>query len=109
MVSYIPLDNYSIITQNTYVDTLYNLSKTYRIEIPPNSEFPFNHGFYFYIKQNQNIYIQLDASLPNFLKIDNFIDYNNINTDPIILKNLSSETFTIEPFSTILNISYILI
>lgn len=106
MVSYIPLDNYSIITPHPYLDTFYNLSKTYRINISPNSNFLFNHGFYFHIDKNQNIYIQLDQSLPNFLKIDNIINYTNINTEPIIITNSSSEEYIIEPFSTIFNINY---
>lgn len=105
MVSYIPLDNYSIISPHSNCDKVYNLSKSYRIEIPPNSDYEYIHGFYFYTNIKQPICVQLDQTLPNFLLIKNIINSNNINIEPIIITNLSSNPFIIEPLQIIFNIS----
>ena len=105
MISYMPLDDQSILAPNLKNNKLHNLSKNHSIEILPNSTYPFKHGFYFQKYLNQRYFIQLDNELSEKLELEGDVEYENLNNKTINIKNLTSDLIVINPFQTILYVS----
>ena len=78
MISYMTLDNYSVLDANNN-HKLYNLSKTYSIEIAPNSTYIYKHGFYFQNNMMGSYFIQIDSHLSKKLELESPNEYSNIN------------------------------
>jgi len=105
MISYMPLDDQSILTPNLKNNKLHNLSKNYAIEILPNSTYSFKHGFYFQKYLNQRYFIQLDSELSKKLELEGVTEYENLNNQTININNPTTNVIVINPFQTILYVS----
>jgi len=105
MISYMPLDDQSILTPNLKNNKLHNLSKNFAIEILPNSTYSFKHGFYFQKYLNQRYFIQLDSELSKKLELEGVTEYENLNNQTININNPTTDVIVINPFQTILYVS----